>query len=121
MLDDSVFVDHDICSQRPLIGLALHVVAFEDAIGREHLFVHVAEQRKFNIDLLRESGVGRWRIHADAKNFRIRRIDFPCVDSRLDRLELFRSTTGKGKNVHRQKHVLLAFEVAELHGFPLVA
>jgi hypothetical protein len=50
--------------------------------------------------LLGEGGVGCGRIHADAEYFRIRGVDFSCVDSRLDRLELLGSTTCEGENVN---------------------
>jgi hypothetical protein len=71
VLDDAVFVDDDVGALGPLKGLILHVVAFEDAVGAEHLFVHVAEERKLDADLLGEGGVGCGGIHADAENFRI--------------------------------------------------
>jgi hypothetical protein len=121
VLHDAVFVYDDVGALRPLVGLAFHVVAFEDAVGGEHLFVHVAEQRELDIDLLGEGGIGCGRIQADAKNFRIRGVDFSCVDSRLDRLELLGSTAGEGKYVHGQEDIFLAVKVAELDGFPLIA
>jgi hypothetical protein len=120
MLDDTVFVDDDVGALGPLVGLRLHVVAFEDAVGGEHFFVHVAEKRKLNIDLLGEGGVGRGRIHADAKNFGVGGVNFSCVDSRLDRLELLGSTTGEGENVDRQEDIFLTAKIAELDGFPLI-
>ena len=121
VLDDAVFVDDDVGALRPFEGLILHVVAFEDTVGRQHLFVHVAEQWKFDVDLLRESGVGCGRIHADAEDFRIRGVDFSCVDSRLDRLELFGSTTGESQHVNGEQNIFLAAKIAELDSFPLIA
>ena len=121
MLDDAVLVDDDVGALRPFEGLILHVVAFEDAVGRQHLFVHVAEQWKFDVDLLRESGVGCGRIHADAEDFRIRGVDFSCVDSRLDRLELFGSTTGESEHVNGEQNIFLAAKIAQLDSFPLIA
>ena len=58
VLHDAVFVDDDVGALGPLEGLVLHVVAFEDTVGAEHLFVHVAEERKLDADLLGEGGVG---------------------------------------------------------------
>ena len=121
MLDDAVLVDDDVGALRPLVRLAFHVIAFEYAVGREHLFVHVAEQRKLDIDLLGEGGVGGGGIHADAKNFRIRGVDFSCVDSRLDRLELFGSTTGESEHIDGEQNIFLAVKVTELDGLPLIA
>ena len=121
VLDDAVLVDDDVGALSPLIGLGLNVVALEDAVFLEHLLVHVAQKRKFDVDLLGESGVGCGGIHTDAKDFGIGGVDFSCIDSRLDRLELFGSTTGKGENVDGEEYVLLALKVAELDGFPLIA
>ena len=42
MLNHTVFVDHNIGALSPLIGLILFVVAFENAVGRQHFLVHVA-------------------------------------------------------------------------------
>jgi len=71
VLHDTFFVDDDVGALGPLKGLVLHVVAFEDAVGAEHFFVHVAEERKLDVDLLGEGGVGRGGIHADAEDFRV--------------------------------------------------
>ena len=121
VLDDAVFVDDDVGALRPLVGFRLHVVSLEDAIGAEHLFIHVAEQRKLDIDLLGEGGVGCGGIHADAENFRIRGVDFAAVDSRLDRLELFGSTTCEGEHIDGEKDIFLATKIAEFDCFPLIA
>lgn len=121
VLHDAVFVDDDVGAHSPLVSVTLHVMSLEDAVGGQHLFVHVTEQRKLDVDLLGESGVGCGGIHADAKNFGIGGVDFSCVDSRLDRLELFGSTSGEGENVDGEEDIFLAFVVAELNGFPLVA
>ena len=112
MLNHTVLVDDDVGALRPLVGVALHVVTFQDAVSGQHLFVHVAQQGELDVDLLGESGVGRWRIHADAENLRIRGIDFATVDSRLDRLELLGSTPGEGQHIDRQQDIFLAAVVA---------
>src|SRR5712691_10835369 len=120
VLHDAVLVYNDVGSLSPLKSLILHVVAFEDAVGREHLFVHVAEQRKLDIDLLGEGSVGCGGIHTDAKNFRIRRIDFSSVNSRLDRLELLGSATGEGEYVNGEEDIFLAVKVTKLEGLKLI-
>jgi hypothetical protein len=99
VLDDAVLVDDDVGALRPLVSFALHVVAFKDAVGRQHLLVHIAEQGKLDADLLGEGGIGCGGIHTYAEDFRIRGINFTAVDSRLDRLELLRSTTCEGEDV----------------------
>ena len=121
VLDDAVFVDDDVGALGPLKGLILHVVTFEDAVRAEHFFVHVAEEREFDVDLFGEGGVGGGRIHADAKDFRIGTVDFSCVDSRLDRLELFGSTTCEGEHIDGEKDIFLATKIAEFDCFPLIA
>jgi hypothetical protein len=98
-LDDALLVDDDVGAQSPLVGFLLDVVALEDAVSLEHLAVHVAEEREGDADLLGESGVGSGTIERDSKNFRIRGIDFTGGDSSLDRLKLFRSTTGESQDV----------------------
>src|SRR6202034_1562474 len=87
----------------------------------QHLLVHIAEQRELDIDLLREGGVRCRTIHAYAENFGVGGVDVSCVYSRLDRLELLGSTTGKSKDIDGQEDVLLPFVVAEPDGFPLIA
>ena len=121
VLDNTVLVYDDIGALSPLVGITLNVVAFKDAVSGQHLLVHIAQEREFDVDLLGESGVGRGRIHTDAEDFRIGGINFAAVDSRLDRLELLRSTTSEGENVNGQKDVLFALKVAELDWLPLIA
>lgn len=121
VLDDAVFIDDDIGTLGPIVALALNVARFEDAVGSEHFLVHVAQQREFNPDLLGEGGVGGRRVNTDAEDFRVAEVDLAAVDSRLDRLELLRSTTGEGEHVDREEDVLLSLKIAELHRFPLIA
>ena len=111
VLDDSLFVYDDVRALRPLVGVALDVVPLQDAVGGEHFLVHVAEERKLDVDLLGESGVRRGGIHAHAENRRIVEIDLTGSESSLDRLKLLRSTTGEGENVHGEKNIFLAVEV----------
>ncbi len=122
-LDDTLLVDDDVGAQSPLVAFVIfrRVVGFEDAVGLEHLAVHVAEEGKSDADLLGEGRVGSGTIHADAEDFRIRGVDLTGGDSSLDRLKLLRSTTREGQDVNGKEDVLLAAEVAELHGFPAVA
>jgi len=120
-LDDALLVDDNVGAQGPLVRFVVFVVAFEDAVGLEHLAVHVAEEREGDADLLGECGVGSGAIHTDTEDFRIRGVDFSGGDSSLDRLKLLRSTAGEGQDVDGEVNILLAAVVAELHGFPPVA
>jgi hypothetical protein len=83
--------------------------------------IHIAEKWEFDADLLGESSVRGRTIHAYTENFRIIRIDLARVDSRLDRLELFGSTTCEGQDVNSQKDIFLSVKIAEFDGLPLVA
>jgi hypothetical protein len=58
MLNHTVLVDYNIGALSPLISLILLIIAFENAIGCQHLLVHVAQQGEFNADLFRKRGVG---------------------------------------------------------------
>jgi len=120
-LDDALLVDDNVCAQSPLVRLVLDIVGFQNAIGLEHLAVHVAEQRKLDAYLLGESTVGGGTVHADAEDFRVGCVDSAVGDSSLDRLKLLGSTAGEGQNVHGKVDVFLAAKVAELDALPLVA
>ena len=67
--NDAIFIDDDVGALRPLVGFLLHVISLQDAVGGEHLVVHVAEKREINADLLGEGGIGSRTIHANAENF----------------------------------------------------
>jgi len=69
--DDAILIDDDVGALRPLVGFLLDVISLQDAVGGEHLVVHVAEKREINVDLLGEGGIGSRTIHANAENFRI--------------------------------------------------
>jgi len=122
-LDDALLVDYDVGAQSPLVAFVIfpRVVGLENAVGFEHLAIHVAEEGEGDADLLGEGGVGSGTIYTDSEDFRIRGVNLTGGDSSLDRLKLFRSTTGEGQDVDGKVDVLLAAEVAELHGFPAVA
>jgi hypothetical protein len=122
-LDDALLIDDDVGAQSPFVAFVVfrRVVGFEDAVGLEHLAVHVAEEGEGDADLLGKGGVGGRTIYANAEDFRIRGVDLTGGDSSLDRLKLLRSTAGESQDVDGKVDVLLAAVVAELHGFPAVA
>ncbi len=98
-LDDALLVDNNVGAQSPLIGLVLNVVPFQDAVGLEHLAIHIAEEREGKANLLGERGVGGGTIQTNSENFRIRGVYLTGGDSSLDRLKLLRSTAGEGQDV----------------------
>src|SRR6185437_6387662 len=73
--DNSLFIDDDVGTLRPLEFLALNVVGFQNAVSGEHFVVHVAQEREFYVDLLGKSRVRGGTIDADSKDFRIRGVD----------------------------------------------
>ena len=109
--DDAVFVDDDVGAQGPLECVALLFVGFEDPVGREHFLVHVAEEGKLDADLLGESGVCRGTVHAHTENCRVACINLAGIESRLDRLELFGSTTGESQDINGEEHIFLAVKI----------
>ena len=121
VLNNSFFVDNDVRALRPLVVLVLDVVPFQDAVVLKHFLVHVAEEGKFDVNLLCECRICCWGIHTDAKNCRIVRIDFTGSESSLDRLKLFCSTTRKSENIYSEEYILFAAEVRKLDGLPFVA
>jgi len=73
--DDALFVDDDVGALGPVVGFILHVVALQDAVRGEHLVVHVAEERKIDVDLFGEGGIGSGTVHANAEDRGIRSVD----------------------------------------------
>jgi hypothetical protein len=120
-LDDALLVDDDVGAQSPLVGFVLHVVTLQDAVGLEHLAVHVAEEREVDANLLGEGSVGGGTIQTNSENFGVRGVNPTGGDASLDRLKLLRSTAGEGEDVDGEEDVFLAAVVAELDGFPLIA
>jgi hypothetical protein len=93
----------------------------QDAVFFGDLPGHVAQEREFHPDFFSEGGVGRGSINTDAEDGGVFEVDLARVDTRLVCLKFFRSTTGEGKNVEGQYNVLLAAEIAQLHGLSLIA
>lgn len=118
--NDALLIDDDVCAESPLVIFVFDAISFQDAVGREHLVVHVAEQRKMQAVLLREGGVGGGAIEADAKHFGVRGGDAAGVDAGLDGAHLLGTTFGESEHVNRQEDIFLSAVVTELDGFPLV-
>jgi hypothetical protein len=93
----------------------------QDSVSLRDFAFHVAKKREFDSDLLGECCVGGGSIDADAKYGGVVEVDLARVDTSLVSLKFFRSTTSEGKNVERQNNGLLAAEITQLHGCPLVA
>jgi len=72
-LDDALLVDDDVGAESPLVAFVIlrRIVGFQDAVGLEHLAVHVAEEWEGDADLLGEGGVGSGTVYTDSEHFRI--------------------------------------------------
>lgn len=88
-----LLIDHEGC---PAGELGLFV---EDSISLRDFPLHVAQQGKFDSDLFREGGVGRWSVDADAKDFGVIQVDLSRVDTSLVSLKFLGSTGGESQNV----------------------
>jgi hypothetical protein len=119
--NNPVLINHDIRAQGHLGAVIAIPVRFQDSVRSEHFVVHIAQKRELHINLLGKNCV-RWRaIDAYTEYCCVIQVDLTAIDSRLDRLELFRSTTGERQNVHREKNVFLPLKVAELNRLVLIA
>ncbi len=107
MLNYPVLIDH----KRGAITEALRFV--ENSIILHHCSFEIAEERECYSNVLREAFVGGNAIYTDAENLRVGSFEFGDIS--LIRLQLFRSTAGKGQDVEGKHYVLLAFEIAQLH------
>ena len=104
VLNDPVLIDY----KRSTIPKALRLI--ENAVVPYHSSFEIAQQGKRDADVLREAFVGGNTVYTDAENLCFHSFEFGDIS--LIRLQLFRSTTGKGQNVKSKHYVLLAFEIA---------
>src|SRR4029077_6070283 len=119
VLDFFLLVHQDRCPLRPLILAALHVVGLQYLVRRQHFFVHVAEKRKRNSDLLGECGVSGGTVDADSEDDGVACFGFGQIS--LIGLKFLCSTFGKRQNVEGEDDVFLAAIIAQLHLLPLIA
>src|ERR1700735_1977188 len=93
VLDLPFFVDDDGGSLGPLKFSALHVVGLQDLVRGEDFFVHVAEEREGDANLLCESGVCGGTVDADTEDDCVTCFELGHIS--LIGLEFFGSTTGE--------------------------
>ena len=118
--DDALLVDDNVGAESPLVVFVFDGVGFQDAVGGEHLVVHVAEEREVKAVLFGEGGVGGGAIEADAEDFGVGGRDAAGIDASLDGAHLLGTTFGECEDVDSEEDVFLAAVVAELDGFPFV-
>src|SRR4029077_4328785 len=82
-------------------------------------FVHVAQKRKGNSDLLCECGVGGGTVDADSENNCVASFEFGQIS--LIGLKFFGSTTCECQDVEGQDDVFLSAILAQFHLLPFVA
>jgi hypothetical protein len=104
VLNDPVLIDY----KGSTIPKALRLI--KNAVIPHDCSFEIAQQGKRDTDVLREAFVGGNTIYTDAEDLRVHSFEFGDIS--LIRLQLFRSTTGKGQNVKSKHYVLLAFEIA---------
>lgn len=70
VLNLAFLVDDESCPPGPFVTIPAHWILLENSVFGENRAVHIAEQRKGDADLLRESRICRRAIRADAKHNR---------------------------------------------------
>jgi hypothetical protein len=110
VLDFPLFVHDYRGPLRPLEFVTLDVIGLQNLIRREDFFVHVAEKRERNPNLLCKSGVGCGTVNANSQDDCVARFELGQIS--LIGLEFFRSTTRESQHVKRQNDVLLPAKVA---------
>src|SRR5256886_1808731 len=118
--DNALLVDDDVGAKSPLIVFILDAVGFQDAVGGEHLVVHVAEQWKFETVLFGEGGVGRGTVEADAEHGSVGGGDLPGIDTGLDGAHLLGATLGEREDIDGEEDIFLAAVLAEPDRFPFI-
>jgi len=102
--DDAFFIDQE----GGAISKALLLV--EDAIVFNYSAFEIAENGKCNSELFCEFAVGGNAVDTHSEDLSL--IRFELGDISLIRLQLLRSTTGKGEHIDRQYDIFLTFEIA---------
>jgi hypothetical protein len=105
---DSVFVDDEgrTASDEPLF--------VKDAVGLDHLSLHVAQQWECYSDVFLEAVVGSVAINTYADDLRVALLEVGNIS--LICLQFLRSTAGKSQHVKGERDVLLSTEIRELDG-----
>jgi hypothetical protein len=76
VLDHALLVDDERGAPREFILVGCHGILLQNAVIGEHFAIHVAQQRKGDVNLLGECGVGGWAVCADAENNGVAGFDF---------------------------------------------
>ena len=76
VLDNAALIDHESGAPRKLVFVAAHGIFLQNAVIGEHFAVHIAEQRKGDVDLLGKCGVSGWAVCADSENNGVGGFDF---------------------------------------------
>jgi hypothetical protein len=76
VLDHALLVDDERGAARKFILIRRHGIFLQNAVIGEHFAIHVAEQRKGDLDLFGKCGVGGWAVCADSENYGVAGFDF---------------------------------------------
>ncbi len=110
VLDLAFLVDDDRGAFGPIILVAFDVVGPENAVGFQHLAVHIAQEGERHADLLGEGGVGSRAVNADSEDCRVTGFELGLIS--LIGLKFFRSTAGEGQNIKSEDDVLFSPVIA---------
>src|SRR6266849_7126681 len=108
-----IFADQEVDPARGLVLVHIHAVLTRNVSSP------VTQEREGDADGIGEGFVGEGAVHAHTQNLGVG--GFQLLQILLEGLHLFRSTTGKGKNIEREHDVFLASVLAERNVFQIVA
>lgn len=120
VLDDTLFVDNEGRALSQFVARSTDLfLANRDPKLLEDFEVRIAQERKRDIELLREGGIRRRAVTAYAENYCVARIQLWPIS--LIGFEFVASSLCKGQHVEDEHDILLPSEVAELDLFPVIA
>ncbi len=102
--DDAFFIDQEGGAISKALLLVVDAIVFNDGA------FEIAENGKCNSELFCEFAVGGNAVDTHSEDLSL--IRFELGDISLIRLQLLRSTTGKGEHIDRQYDIFLTFEIA---------
>ena len=106
MPDDAFFIDQEGGAISEALFLVVNAVILNDGA------FEIAENWECNSELFCEFAVGGNAVDTHSEDLSL--VGFEFGDISLIRLQLLRSTAGKGEHVDRQYDIFLTFEIAQL-------
>jgi hypothetical protein len=120
VLDDALLIHDERCTLSQLVaGAAHHFLANGHSVLSENLEICIGQQREMNVKLLREGGVRRRAVTADAKDNRVARVQLWPIN--LIGFEFAASSLCECEYVKDEDDVLLSSKIAKSDLFPVIA